>query len=341
MRPNIFDISTKELSQDAFITWLLQWADKTNKEFNTTLSNCGADFVTELIRKEMPVFNSEIEIVRAGRQWNNIDVWAKVNNKYLIIIEDKTFSGQHSGQLTKYKNTAEKWCSEQSPKYEPPICIYLKTGNESQQSLNKVVKEGFKIYNRQEFISLLGRHNVSNDIYFDFKTRLSRIEQQNNEWENKLIGNWKGNDWQGFFQYIEKKIGLVGWDFVNNPNGGFWNAALNWDYWNIYPVYLQTEQYKLCFKISTDPAEVEMPDNVSRGKIRNKISELILKCARSKNINTIRRPKRFGSGKYMTVAVVDSENWLGDKNEKINKEKVSKQLLYYKNFLLDTIKNSC
>ena len=27
MKPNLFSIATKELSQDAFITWLLQWAD--------------------------------------------------------------------------------------------------------------------------------------------------------------------------------------------------------------------------------------------------------------------------------------------------------------------------
>jgi len=341
MKPNIFDISTKELSQDAFITWLLQWADSSNFTYDSNLKNCGADFVTKLIRKEISDFNETITTVRAGRQWENIDVWAEVNNKYLIIIEDKTYTGQHSVQLARYKATAQKWCNEQTPKYQPPICIYLKTGNESQQSLNKVIYEGFKIYNRQEFISLLQKHDLENDIFNDFKSRLLRIEKINNEWETKLIKDWNGNDWQGFFQYLEKQIDLVRWDFVNNPNGGFWNAVLNWDYWDIYPVYLQTEQYKLCFKISTDPEEVEMPDDISRGEIRNKISDLILKCASSKGIETIRRPDRFGSGKYITVAVVDSNNWLGDKEEIINKEKVAERLLNYKNFLLDTIKNGC
>jgi hypothetical protein len=341
MKPNIFDISTKELSQDAFITWLLLWADNTNASFDINLNKCAAELITELIKKEIPNFNEQIITVRAGRQWRNIDVWAEVNNKYAIIIEDKTYTGQHSGQLRRYKETTKEWCNEQTPKYHAPICIYLKTGNESQQSLNLVKNEGFKIYNRLEFIALLQNHEINNDIYNDFKSRLFKIEKINNEWENKLINEWKGNDWQGFYQYLEKQINIVGWDYVNNKSGGFWNAVLNWDYWGIYPVYLQTEQYKLCFKISTHPDDVDMPDNVHRGDIRNEISEIILDSASERELKLIRRPDKFGDGNYMTVAFVDSDNWLGDKEDKINKEKVKERLKNYIDFLLDTIKNAC
>ena len=165
MKPNIFDISTKELTQDAFLTWLIQWADREAAQFDKELNKCANEFVKELIKKELPEFNEEIIHIRSGRQWQNIDVWAEVNNKYLIIIEDKTYTGQHDGQLARYKAIAEKWCTEQNPKYLPPICIYLKTGNESQQSLDKVLDEGFKIFNRKELISLLNQHILKNDIY--------------------------------------------------------------------------------------------------------------------------------------------------------------------------------
>lgn len=340
MKPNIFDIATKELSQDAFITWFLQWADPQNVEFDRNLNLCASDFLIKLIKKEFPNFDEKIETVKAGRHWENVDVWAEVNNKYLIIIEDKIFTGQHSGQLSKYRTIAEDWCNEQIPKYNSPICIYLKTGNESQQSLDFVIKEGFKLFNRQELINLIEKHNtITNDIFNDFLTRLIKLEKINNEWEKKIIDQWNGNDWQGFFQYLEKEINIVGWNYVNNPNGGFWNAVLNWDYWDeTYPVYLQIEEFKLCFKISTDPEEVDLPENVSRGHIRNKVSELILNTAKTKGIDTIRRPDRFGSGKYMTAAIVYCENWLGSKNEIINKKKVADRLLYYKSFLLDVIK---
>lgn len=340
MKPNIFDIATRELSQDAFITWFLQWADPHNIEFDRSLTLCATDFLINLMKKGLKDFDEKIEIVKAGRQWESIDIWAEVNNKYLIIIEDKTFTGQHSGQLTKYRTIAENWCNEQSPKYYPPICIYLKTGNESLQSLDRVIKEGFSLFNRQELINLLEIHkSITNDIFNDFMTRLIKLEKINNDWENKTIDQWNGNDWQGFFQYLEREIKIIGWSFVNNPNGGFWNAVLNWDYWDEgYPVYLQTEEFKLCFKISTDPDEVDMPENITRGQIRNQMSELILKSAKNKSIDTIRRPDKFGSGKYMTVAIVDCENWLGSKSEIVDKKKVAERLLYYKDFLLEVIK---
>lgn len=114
MKPNIFDIATKELSQDAFITWLLAFADDDNQQYDKELNLCAKEFVSMLIKKQIPNFNESILTVEAGRQWENIDVWAKVNNEYLIIIEDKTISSEHSNQLERYKEIAEKWCLEKN-----------------------------------------------------------------------------------------------------------------------------------------------------------------------------------------------------------------------------------
>lgn len=336
MRPNIFDIATKELNQDAFITWLLQFADSKYKATDELLNECGKSFVYQLIRKQLPKFDQPILKVNAGRQWENIDVWAEINDKYLIIIEDKTYTSHHSNQLTRYKTTAEEWCIKNN--YEKPICIYLKTGNESQSSLNGIVNEGFAIFNRVDFINLLEQFKTTqNNIFLDFLERLTRIEKSNNEFEFKNIGEWNGADWQGFFQFLEKEISIVNWNYVNNPNGGFWNAVLNWEYWDIYPAYIQIEQGKLCFKISTDPDELEMPENVTRGDIRNKLHNLIISKAKELGFPNIRRPDRFGNGKYMTVAIVDRENWLGADNSKVDKKAVANLLTSYKNFLKQII----
>ncbi|MCB9425805.1 MAG: PD-(D/E)XK nuclease family protein [Flavobacteriales bacterium] len=337
MRPNIFDIATKELSQDAFITWLLQFADDKYQSANPLLNKCGKTFVTQLIQKQILDFNEPISKVEAGRQWENIDVWAEVNDKYLIIIEDKTYTGQREGQLAKYKSTAEKWCINNN--YEKPICIYLKTGNESQNSLSQVQQQGYSIFSRVDFINLLTQFkDTSNNIFTDFYERLTRIEKSNNEFENKLIKDWNGNDWQGFFQFLEKQIPIINWNYVNNPNGGFWNAVLNWDYWGDYPAYLQLEEGKLCFKVSTDPEEVELPEDMTRGEVRNQLHDLIITKANEFGLNNIRRPDRFGSGNYMTVTVVDRENWLGADNETLDKETVVKTLTDYLTFLRDIIK---
>ena len=332
MRPNIFDIATKELNQDAFITWLLQFADPKYQSANPKLNKCGKAFVSQLLKKQLTSFDGQINKVEAGRQWENIDVWAEINDKYLIVIEDKTYSSHHSNQLARYKENAEKWCEKNN--YEKPICIYLKTGNESQSSLTQVEKQGFAIFSRIDFINLLNEFkDIDNDIYTDFYERLKRIEKSNNEFENKFIKDWNGNDWQGFFQFLEKEIEIVNWDYVNNPNGGFWNAVLNWDYWDIYPAYIQLEEGKLCFKISTDPDELEMPEGLTRGEIRNQLHNLILNQAEKFGFEQIRRPDRFGNGNYMTVAIVDRQNWLGADNQTIDKETIIKTLTDYVTFL--------
>ena len=335
MKPNIFNIATKELSQDAFITWLLQWGSKENAVFDKELQKCGAEFAAKLIKKQFKDFNENITKINADRQWEDIDVWAEVNDKYFIIIEDKINTTQHSDQLNKYKKVSKKWCKENN--YEL-VCIYLKTGNESLKSLNSVTKKGYSIFNRQEFIDLLDMYKPDNNIFNDFKERLIALESTFNEWDKKIIKDWNGNDWQGFFQYLEKNIDIIDWMFVNNQSGGFWNAVINWDYYDIYPLYLQTEQYKLCFKISTDPEELDLPKGVTRSGIRNKICEYILSNAEKNGYSEIVRPYPFGTGKYMTVAVVNAENWLGDTEKIIQKENVIGNINKYLKFLRKIIK---
>jgi hypothetical protein len=37
MKPNLFNIATSELSQDGFLTWLLQWGDNSSADENKDL----------------------------------------------------------------------------------------------------------------------------------------------------------------------------------------------------------------------------------------------------------------------------------------------------------------
>ena len=78
MKPNIFDIATKELSQDAFITWLLMFADEECKGEDKALNECSREFLTELIKSHYPNFDEKITSVKAGRQRENIRPLAKI-----------------------------------------------------------------------------------------------------------------------------------------------------------------------------------------------------------------------------------------------------------------------
>jgi hypothetical protein len=298
-------------------------------------------FVKDLIWKTFPGTNLEIEKVIAGRQWNNIDVWAEVtctDKNYLIIIEDKVFTGEHSGQLEKYKKSAEEWCAENNFELVP---IYLKTGSESDTNLKGIKTKGFEIFSRQEFIKLLEKNlEIRNDIFIDFKERLKTLHISYTEFENKILDEWTDLCWIGFYQLLENEIKLVNWGLVNNPAGGFWNAVLNWEYWNDFPVYIQIEQGKLCFKISTDPEEVELDETFDKRLVREQWSNIIIRTANALGQFEVRRPDRFGYGKYMTVAIVDREYWLGHGTEKINSEKVIRKLKKYKEIMFSCLKLS-
>ena len=337
MKPNIFDIATKELHQDAFITWLLKYSDKKNEKVDPLLNECGREFIKKLIQTKFPDFKEDIVSVDADRQWENIDVWAKINNKYLIIIEDKTFTSFHSGQLERYQKTANSWCSKNN--YLAPVCIYLKTGNDSKRNLKKVTDKGFFLFQRQDFLSILNAYeNCNNNIFIDFHNRLKKLEQVNNQFENKIIGEWNGNDWQGFFQFLDREIGLVNWHRVNNPAGGFWNAIINWEQWGIFPTYAQLEEGKFCFKISTHPEDLEQPSTLKRNEVRNKLYRKIMEKAKLEGLTEVERPARFGNGNYMTVAMVKRHNWLGKKDSKIDLEQVVQNIKKYQEFLDGVIK---
>ena len=134
IKPNIFRLATKELSQDGFFTWLLQWADNEQSQHDQQLNKTAQDFV-RLLLKQTPDF--KINKVEAGRQWNNIDIWAEINDEYFIGIEDKTNTGEHSEQLERYKQMATDHYKDKNYKL---VFVYLKTGNESSATLKKVIE---------------------------------------------------------------------------------------------------------------------------------------------------------------------------------------------------------
>jgi len=332
MKPNIFSIATKELHQDAFIAWLLQWADPDNEQHDKDLFQTGTRFIKALLIKNHEIGDLEILKVRAGRQWENIDVYVEVdtsNGKYLIVIEDKTFTSARIGQLERYRKSGEDWCK----KYKAKLgCVYLKTGSESEKRLGMIRKRGFQPFNRKEFISILDQFPYKgNEILLDFRERLHQLQKAHDAFETTVVAKWNDECWIGFYQFLEQNMGITDWHLVNPPGGSsFWNAVINWEDWFGFPVYLQIEQGKLCFKISHGDSDIE---DYSRSEIRNLWYEVIRKKAAAQHEKTIHRPDRFGTGDYMTCAFIHKGDWLGKADELINKEEVLRHIKHYKNFL--------
>ena len=114
-KPNLFDFATSELSQDAFICWLLSWASPEHKYADPDLHQAGSRLIRAFFQLHAREAPPAIETVRVERQPKHIDVLCIVNGTFHIIIEDKTGSSAHGNQLTRYvKAIRERGVSEQN-----------------------------------------------------------------------------------------------------------------------------------------------------------------------------------------------------------------------------------
>lgn len=296
-KPNIFKLATKELSQDGFFTWLLQWADEEHFQHDKELNETAKDFV-RLLLGQSTYF--QINKVVAGRQWNNIDIWAEINDEYFIGIEDKTNSGEHSEQLERYKEIATNHYKDKTHKL---IFVYLKTGNESLATLNKIVEKGYLTIDRRKVLNILEKRQITNEIFNDFKDYLTIIENATNsftKFEN-ITSEWKAGE--GFYIKLQEQINeWTDWRYVANQMGGFLGF---WYHWKgteeIESIYIQIENafeygIKLVIKISDWEPSTET--------LYNLLNEI--KPFAEKNGLSISKPDKYRAGATSTLAVVQN-----------------------------------
>lgn len=94
---NLFKYAKKELSQDAFLLWMLSNACSEDE----TLKPLAAELISFLTGEK----DLKIKDFKLNPQWEKIDIVAEVtlenNEEFYIFIEDKTTSNEHN-QLEKY-----------------------------------------------------------------------------------------------------------------------------------------------------------------------------------------------------------------------------------------------
>jgi len=298
-KPNIFRIATKELSQDGFFTWLLQWADKDNAVHNHQLNDTAKDFVRFLIQQQHETSALEIRKVDAARQWKNIDIWAEVNDEYFIVIEDKTNSAQHSEQLERYKNIA---IEEYKGKNFKHVFIYLKTGNESLETLKNVSEKGYAIIDRKGILCVFNQRQVHNEIFNEFKEHLTALETQTNSFTSfaNIITDWKAGE--GFYIKLQELLGeWPGWKYVANQTGGFLGFWYHWTGTSEYDLYIQIENaidrdIKLVVKIGDWTPSTALLHQI--------LSDL--QPYSQKHGLTLSKPDRFRLGETSTLAIIQN-----------------------------------
>lgn len=312
-RPNLFSIATKELSQDAFIAWLMQWGDVKYKEADEGLFLIGQAFIRFLIKQQLNIGDYEVKKVGVWRQYSNIDIWAEVNDEICIIIEDKTNTAEHDNQLDRYAKLVKEYYADKGNwKF---AFIYLKTGLESLYTRDVVRTNGWGYCSRRDFLSFLLEGKTSNDIYNEFVTAL---KDKDEEARSLIWNSWTATE--GLYCYLQEAMNEDGdWGYVSNPSGGFLGYWFHWREFksiNDAKYYLQIENNMF----DTSRLVIKLAGNWC-GTTEYLYDRLdYLQNVSSKYGLSISKPSRYKVGEYTTLAVIDDALKL--ENDKVNLEQL-------------------
>ena len=192
--PNIFDYATSELSQDAFLCWLIACADCDD----AALKNLGLSFIRFLydpnntdkheIKVQGLVKTKDPEKPYPRQQYGKIDVYfqATVNDKIIsFVIEDKTDTAMHGDQLKRYA----AFVAEDEIEEDDVRLIYFKSGYIYPDEKAAANKEDFVVINLENFIKFLANHeNIDNDIFKSYFTYVQKISEDRKEILGKVCG---------------------------------------------------------------------------------------------------------------------------------------------------------
>lgn len=326
MKNNLFAFATSELSQDAFICWLLNFAHKDHLNEDSVLTECAKEILSKILPDEPnPLITSDIK-----RQHKKIDIFIEVNKKHNIIIEDKTFSNVHDDQINRYKK------------------IILDEGKSNVKSVYlKIVEQPFEEnvdinISRKDLLDTFSEYvkKTGNIIFKDYYEYLRAIDDNVNSYKNEPIKVWRqGYDhaYKGFFTHLvqdniiqtdEDDVinGRYNWKYVSNKRGGFWClwwysikdeilAASGLKKNGIYEMYLQFEDDKI--------KDTKNKDNKTEDE---RIHIIAVKLVGDKNFNqSIRKgifnfcndfckngkeaaefkKKKFRKGEHMTLGYIE------------------------------------
>jgi len=132
---NLFDFATKELSQDAFLRWLLENFD------NPIIGKASAKLLNAFMKLDNSVVYrlDSIKSITTLSQYKHIDIIVDVElhngYKFIFIIEDKTSSLPHDNQLNEYAKTLkDRKCNHIYKIYYKTDCIFKTELEEIQRS---------------------------------------------------------------------------------------------------------------------------------------------------------------------------------------------------------------
>lgn len=181
-RPNLFEHATKELAQDAFIAWLFSWIHQDKKSSNQAMQEAARSLLGAFLDAAGPsaatraqVANAQVSEIRT--QCYDADLWIQFEfpdeAPLSVLIEDKTHTSFHSGQLERARKAGEAASEEAGADL---VKVYFKTGWIRRDE--RTPPEGFTLFRRTDALKSLRPHGESHPFLGDFVAWLQVQEEE-------------------------------------------------------------------------------------------------------------------------------------------------------------------
>lgn len=344
--PNLFDYATKELSQDAVICWLIDWAGRetSGDPEDEKLRQCGLAFVHALFSKwrdwgySVDLGDSVRTEVR--RQDQSIDVLARVNGLHVLLIEDKTETGTHDNQLERYRESVVEGETGLGKVAEDNVWpIYCKTGNHSLKERQHAEEQEYAVFDRTDFLSVLKRYRGTNDILINFRRYLKRWQEETDsfrEWANDSDERMK-RGWEGLYRYIEENC-------LDN-SGDDWGALTSRRVGGYNALWIEPTETSKNSKFAIWIEEDRISFRLYGAKTRisklgmNREKAYWARAFEEQRISGLARPSRLDATSTKPMCVAEWRGWLEYGNDgKLDLEGSVKNIGVAKEVLLRTIR---
>ena len=338
---NLFHYATKELSQDAFLCWLFSHAIKESNK-DEKLKDCAVDFLKLFV----PALSNKKDIFLSfepQKQVDNIDILLTVNNDYKIIIEDKTYTREHSNQLAKYREIVEKKYPD-----DTVIGVFYKIGFQSDRE--EIKNNKYLYVGLDDICRILKKHSdIKNNIFKDYYDYVTSIEKERLYFKTRVVKEWNIEQIYSFFDYFknQKYNNLnCNYGYVPNKAGGFYGMWISRNAFvkigkkiielylmcqcsknegkeNVMQIYykaaLQSEK-ELENKKEIIPIIETSCKSENDKKIDSETRKILLELTGSNLIEknnkyNLSKPKRFSTGKTVTLGVFDENKTISNYEE--------------------------
>lgn len=213
METSLFTYATKELSQDAFICWLLA-------NYNTEeLQEESYRYLNLLMEKNFLI--GDIKSMSIKQQERKMDIvvdfWTSSpkthDNHYVLVVEDKTTSSAHDEQLVKYNKIIDDWNKEE-PGFELRTKkVFLKSNPLSQEDTDEISKANQNTLIKWKKLDLDDLYKgffkdakqVKSDIYISYIQFFNKLYNDIKFPPTSQPSSWNFNNWRRFFESFFKE----------------------------------------------------------------------------------------------------------------------------------------